>query len=100
MVEAAFLATLGAGEGSSAQALGDFDRIRNFVWSSMSCALFDIVWTPLFVVVVFLFHPVLGCVALGGSAVLLGLAVVHDVATRPRLEEASRKAGDATGSTI
>jgi PrtD family type I secretion system ABC transporter len=97
VVEAAFLATLGAGEGSSAQALGDFDRVRNFVWSSMSCALFDIVWTPLFVVVVFLFHPVLGFVALGGSAVLLGLAVVHDVATRPRLEEASRKAGDANG---
>jgi PrtD family type I secretion system ABC transporter len=97
VVEAAFLATLRAGEGASGHPFADFDRIRTFVWSSTPCALFDIVWTPLFVLAVFLFHPVLGLVALGGSAVLLGLAVVHDVATRPRLEEASRKGGDANG---
>lgn len=97
VVEAAFLATLRAKDGTSAQALGDFDRIRNFIWSSMSCALFDIVWTPLFVVAVFLFHPVLGVVALGGSMVLLGLAVVHDLFTRPKLEAANRLAGDANG---
>ncbi|MGH6900926.1 MAG: type I secretion system permease/ATPase, partial [Geminicoccaceae bacterium] len=97
VVEAAFAATLRAGEGTSRQALGDFDRIRNFVWSSMPSALFDIVWTPLFVVVVFMFHPLLGLVALGGSAVLLALALVHDLGTRAKLEEASRKAGDANG---
>jgi PrtD family type I secretion system ABC transporter len=97
VVEAAFTATLQAGEGTSRQALGDFDRIRNFVWSSTSCTLFDIIWTPLFVVVVFLFHPLLGIVALGGSVVLLGLALVHDLATRSKLEAATRRAGDANG---
>jgi ATP-binding cassette, subfamily C, bacterial exporter for protease/lipase len=97
VVEAAFLATLRAGEGTNRQALGDFDRVRNFVWSSMSCALFDIIWTPLFVLAVFMFHPWLGVVALGGSMMLLCLAVVHDVATRPKLEQASRSAADANG---
>ena len=97
VVEAAFAATLRAGEATSRQALGDFDRIRNFVWSSTSCTLFDIIWTPLFVVVVFLFHPLLGMVALGGSVVLLGLALVHDLGTRAMLEAATRKAGDANG---
>jgi PrtD family type I secretion system ABC transporter len=96
VVEAAFLATLRGGE-TNHQALGDFDRIRNFVWSSMSCALFDIIWTPLFVVAVFMFHPWLGVVALGGSGVLVGLAVAHDLATRPKLEQAARTAGDANG---
>lgn len=97
VVEAAFLSTLRASDRSSAQTLGDFDRIRSFIWSSMSSALFDIIWTPLFVVAVFLFHPLLGVVALGGSVVLLGVAVVHDLTTRPKLEEASRMAGDANG---
>jgi ATP-binding cassette subfamily C exporter for protease/lipase len=97
VVEAAFLAALRAKEATTPRALGDFDRIRGFVWSSMSCALFDIVWTPLFVVAVFLFHPLLGVVALGGSLMLLGLAVVHDLATRAKLEAASRLAGDANG---
>jgi PrtD family type I secretion system ABC transporter len=97
VVEAAFSATLEAGERTSHQALGDFDRVRNFVWSSMSCTLFDIIWTPLFVLVVFMFHPLLGIVALGGSVMLLGIALVHDFATRPKLEEANRRAGDANG---
>jgi PrtD family type I secretion system ABC transporter len=97
VVEAAFLATLRAGEATNHWALGDFDRIRNFVWSSMPCALFDVIWTPLFVLAVFMFHPWLGVVALGGSAILLGLAVVHDAATRPKLEEAGREAGDVNG---
>jgi PrtD family type I secretion system ABC transporter len=97
VIEATFAATLQAGDGTSRQTLCDFDRIRNFVWSSMSCALFDILWTPLFVTVVFLFHPLLGVVALGGSVLLLALALVHDVGTRAKLEEASRKAGDANG---
>ncbi|MGH6945084.1 MAG: ABC transporter transmembrane domain-containing protein, partial [Geminicoccaceae bacterium] len=94
VVEATFAATLRAGEGASHQALGDFDRVRNFVWSSIPAALFDVIWTPLFVAVVFVFHPMLGLVALGGSIVLLCLAWVHDIATREKLEEASRKASD------
>jgi PrtD family type I secretion system ABC transporter len=97
VVEAAFLATLRTGEATNHQALGDFDRIRNFVWSSMSCALLDIIWTPLFVLAVFLFHPWLGVVALGGSGVLMGLAVAHDLATRPKLEQAARSTGDVNG---
>ena len=72
VIEAAFLATLQSDERKVRQPLSDFDRIRSFVWSPVPSALFDILWAPLFVVVVFLFHPLLGSIALGGSAVLLG----------------------------
>ena len=95
VIEAAFASTLRSGEASSREPLSDFDRIRNFVWSLVPSALFDIVWAPLFVLVVFLFHPLLGLVALGGSAVLMGLALAHHVLTRPGLEAAGRKACDA-----
>ena len=95
VIEAAFTSTLRSGEASTRQPLSDFDRIRNFVWSPVPSALFDIIWAPLFVLVVFLFHPLLGFVALGGSAVLLCLALAHHVVTRPSLEEAGRKSCDA-----
>jgi len=84
VIEAAFSTTLRSGEGAAREPLSDFDRIRNFVWSSAPSALLDIVWAPLFILAVFMFHPLLGLVTLGGSAV-----------KRPSLEEAGRKAGDA-----
>jgi ATP-binding cassette subfamily C exporter for protease/lipase len=69
VIEAAFVTTLQSGERLVRQPLSDFDRIRSFIWSPVPSALFDIVWAPLFVLVVFLFHSLLGLVALGGSAV-------------------------------
>lgn len=95
VVEAAFSTTLRSGEGSSHRALRDFDTIRSFVWSSVPSALCDVIWTPLFVMVVFVFHPVLGSVALGAAIALLCLALINDAATRPSLEEASRQASEA-----
>lgn len=95
VIESAFSSTLRSGEGAIRQPLGDFDRIRSFVWGPVPSALFDVVWAPLFIIVVFMFHPVLGVVALAGSVVLLGLALVHHVTTRPNLEAASRQAADA-----
>jgi PrtD family type I secretion system ABC transporter len=95
VVGAAFSATLQGGEKANHHFLGDFDRIRTFVWSSLSSTLFDILWTPLFVVIVFMFHMLLGFVALGGSAVLVFLALMQDIVTRSSLEEANRKAANA-----
>ena len=95
VLDAAFCASLRLGEGRSQQALTDFDTLRSFVWSSVPAALLDVVWAPLFVLVMFVFHPLLGLVALGGSIALLVLAVAHDIATRPKFEEARRHASAA-----
>jgi PrtD family type I secretion system ABC transporter len=95
VIEAAFACALRSGEASTREPLSDFDRIRNFVWSPVPSALFDIAWAPLFVIVVFMFHPLLGFVALGGSTVLVCLALAHHIVTRPSLEQAGRTAGDA-----
>jgi len=95
VIEVALCASLRSGEGPSEQALTDFDTIRSFVWSAVPAALLDVVWAPLFVLVMFVFHPLLGLVALGASIVLLVLAIVHDMTTRPKLEEGRRHAGTA-----
>ncbi|MFW6077555.1 MAG: type I secretion system permease/ATPase, partial [Hyphomicrobiales bacterium] len=43
---------------------------------------FDAPWAPLFILVIFLLHPVLGFIALGSAIVLLGFAVANDVFSR------------------
>jgi ATP-binding cassette subfamily C exporter for protease/lipase len=93
VIEAALSRALRSGEGH--QALKDFDTIRSFLWSPVVAALLDLIWAPMFVLVMFAFHPLLGLVALAGSIALLILGVVHDMATRPKLEEAGRHAGNA-----
>jgi PrtD family type I secretion system ABC transporter len=95
VVEAAFATTLRSSEGPARQALKDFDTIRSFTWSAVPSALCDVIWTPLFVLVVFIFHPLLGIIALGASITLLGLAFVHDRVTRSNFEEAGRQASEA-----
>jgi PrtD family type I secretion system ABC transporter len=71
-------------------ALRDFDRLRSFVWSAMPGHLFDILWVPLFVVCIFLLHPMLGVIALGGATGLVIFGVVHNVVTRSPLHEAGQ----------
>jgi ABC-type protease/lipase transport system fused ATPase/permease subunit len=71
-------------------ALRDFDTIRQFVWSTMPANLLDMLWVPLFVLCVFLLHPILGLIALGGAAGLVIFGVLHNMATRSQLQEAGR----------
>lgn len=71
-------------------ALKDFDTIRNFVWSNMPSHIFDILWAPLFVLCIFIFHPLLGFIALGGAAGLVVFGVLHNMVTRAQLHEAGR----------
>src|ERR671919_1890988 len=71
-------------------ALRDFDRLRSFVWSAMPGHLFDILWVPLFVVCIFLLHPMLGLIALGGATGLVIVGVLHNVVTRSPLHEAGQ----------
>src|SRR5438270_115794 len=59
-------------------------------------ALFDAPWLPFFLLVIFLFHPLLGAVALVGAIGMLTTAVLNERLTRKPAEEAqvqSRRAG-------
>jgi PrtD family type I secretion system ABC transporter len=71
-------------------ALRDFDTIRQFVWSAMPAHLLDMLWVPLFVACVFLLHPVLGLIALGGAIGLAIFGALHNMVTRSQLHEAGR----------
>lgn len=73
----------------SMQGLRDLDTIRQFVGGPGLIALFDAPWTPIFLIVVFMVHPLLGALALVGSVVILFLAYMGELATRDALKEAA-----------
>jgi len=75
------------GSVATSRSMRDSEAIRSFITSQGLIAFFDAPWTPLYILVIFLFHPLLGFIALGGAIVLLLLAVVTEVATRRSLRD-------------
>jgi ATP-binding cassette subfamily C protein len=63
----------GNSEDSGLQPIRDLDQIRTFLSGLGPTALFDIPWVPLYIVVIFLLHPVLGIYAVVGALILVGL---------------------------
>lgn len=77
-----------AREKVGSQGLRDLDSVRQFLSSSALFAFFDAPWTPLFLFIVALIHPLLGAIALVGVIVIFGLAVATEVVSRDSLKEA------------
>src|SRR5699024_6532101 len=52
------------------QPLRDLDSVRSFLSGAGPTALFDLPWLPIYLVICFLFHPLIGLAALFGAIVL------------------------------
>lgn len=63
-------------------ALRDLDQLRAFLSGGGPAALFDLPWMPVYLAICFLFHPLIGVAAIAGMAVLVGVTLVNDRATR------------------
>jgi len=75
--------------GSNTQfALGDIDRLREFLTGSGLLAICDVPWVPVFLIICFLFHPILGIVATAGALVIFVLALMNELMTRKHLTSA------------
>ncbi len=72
------------------QPLRDLDNIRSFLSGMGPGALFDIPWLPIYLIICFLFHPLIGLTALFGAIVLICLTVLTEYLTH---EPAKRSVG-------
>ncbi|MBN8982221.1 MAG: type I secretion system permease/ATPase, partial [Rhizobiales bacterium] len=72
------------------QPLRDLDNIRSFLSGMGPGALFDIPWLPIYLIICFLFHPLIGLTALLGAIVLICLTVLTEYLTH---EPAKRSVG-------
>lgn len=63
------------------QGLKDLNRIRNFLGGVGIFAFFDTPWVPIYLAIIFAFHPLLGLISCAGGALLLLLVVIQEILT-------------------
>ena len=86
-------ARLGYSKGS--QSLRQLDQFRTFITGPGIYFAFDLPWIPLYLLLLFFIHPVLGIVSTFGAAILLLLALVNERTTRPSLRIAESEGNRA-----
>jgi ATP-binding cassette subfamily C protein len=71
-----------ASRGDGLQPLRDLDSIRSFLSGLGPTALFDLPWIPIYIAIIFAFHPLLGTVALCGALILVAITLLTETLTR------------------
>lgn len=79
------------GMDASAQPLNDLTGLRQFLTGNGLFAFFDAPWLPIYVGVMFLFHPWYGWIAIASAIVLLLLAVANERLTGKSIAEANKQ---------
>jgi len=69
------------------EALRDLGLCRGFLGSAGMLALFDLPWVPIYLAMIFLLHPLMGGIALGGALLLLALALANEALTAKALQQ-------------
>jgi ATP-binding cassette subfamily C protein len=79
-------------EVARSQPLRDFDTFRQFITGTGIHSIFDLPWAPIYLLVIFMMHPVLGLIALAGVIILALLALVNEWLVRKTLSESNEAA--------
>ncbi len=75
-------AGLSAGRLGPNTGMRDLEAVQRLLSSPALFAVFDIPWTPVFLLAIFVFHPWLGYLAIGGGAVLIAITVLNQLLTK------------------
>jgi PrtD family type I secretion system ABC transporter len=79
--------------------LADLTELKGFLVRPTFGALNDLPWTPLYLVGIYLIHPLLALLMLVGAVLLMAVAIVGDAVTR-RLNDGARQAGGRAGHML
>lgn len=79
------------GNSYGSQCLSDLRQIGAFITGAGTLSFLDLPWSPLFILVMFILHSLLGWITLLGALGLFGIAVINERLTRPAFEFASRQ---------
>lgn len=90
-------ALLSGGAASSSMPLNDLTGLRQFLTGNGLFAFFDAPWFPIYVGVMFLFHPWFGVSAIFAGIVMVVFAYVNEISTKDKLQEANGLSGRANG---
>src|SRR6478672_5033773 len=80
---------MAADSGAAGQAMRDFDNVRTAMSTPAIAAIFDLPWTPVFLLVAFMLHFWIGILAVIASISLVTLAWLNQRATQKKMEIAT-----------
>ncbi len=83
--EAGGIAALNVGS----QPLSDLNSLRQFLASPSAAVIFDLPWIPLFLILMFFFHPALAAVAVVCIAIMTMIAIANQRSTTAGLKKAN-----------
>lgn len=96
---ASFASALQQGGQQASRALSDFTSIRQFVTGNGLFAFLDAPWTPIYIAVLFLLHPLLGVMGIIFSLMLLAITWISNKLTKKSVEN-SLEAAQSTQSFL
>ncbi len=68
----------------------DVATVRRFLSGSAPGAFFDIPWTPIYLAIIFMLHPLLGVLGLIGAIILIVVSVLNDKAVRKNTKNVAK----------
>jgi len=85
-----------SGSTSASQAFNDLTNLRQFLTGAGLTAFLDLPWMPVYIVVIFLIHPVLGIYSIVVGVIQLFLAILNEYLTKKELFESNKHYHSAT----
>jgi len=76
--------------------LADLEAVQRLLTSPVLMAFFDMPWTPIFISAIFIFHPMLGWMAVAGGAILILIALANQMLSHAPQVRAGRAGQAAT----
>ncbi len=77
---------------NTSTAMRDLDSVQRTLGSPAAFAVFDIPWTPVFVFIIFIFHPYMGILGVAGGIILVALTWFNQNGTKGDQEKAMNAA--------
>ncbi len=90
--DAAYQHSLRSNGANAGQVLTDLTNVRQFITGNGIFAFFDAPWFPIYLLVIFLLHPVVGWFSIVGAVLSITLTVINEWATRGPLTQANQAA--------
>ena len=81
---------------ASSMHLTDLSTIKQFMTGNGLFAFFDAPWLPIYIFVLFIFHPLFGYFAIFATIVLIIFAIVNEYSTKNKLAEANSLGREST----
>lgn len=88
---AVLLPTIAGRRGEAIEPVSDLNQLQQFLSGNGPIALFDLPWMPIYLLLVFFFHPLLGIVGLIGAVIILAVALFNEFLSRQPTADLARR---------